>query len=180
MRNPLIVLAAALMLASPAMAQSDPTLRYGPVFMEFGSWRSVASGQRLDVSQQFKAIFDTVRSGPDGEPNRRFDSAARYMNLLVAHGVPRENVHVAVVVHGPAIWDVTTDEAYRRHSQGEDNPSRELVRAMLAQGVQFIVCGQAALGQGIESEDLMPGVTMALSQTVATSVLHQQGYTNIP
>ncbi|MEN7538388.1 DsrE family protein [Aurantiacibacter flavus] len=181
MRNPLIVLAAALMLvAAPAMAKDDLELRYGPVFIEFGAWRQVGTGQQLDPSQQFRAIFDTVRGGAAGEPNARFESAARYMNLLVANGVPRQNVHVAVVVHGPAIWDVTNDEAYHRKSHGEGNPSREIVRAMLAQGVQFIVCGQSALGQDIGSEDLMPGVTMALSQTVATSVLHQQGFTNIP
>ena len=180
MRNPLIVLAAALMLAAPVAAQDEQERQSGPVFVEFGNWRPVESGQTLDISQEFRAIFDTVRGGRDGEPNARFDSAARYMNLLVAHGVQRGNVHVAVVVHGPAIWDVTTDEAYHRKSHGEGNPSRAMVQAMLAQGVQFIVCGQSALGQGISNEDLLPGVTMALSQTVATSVLHQQGYTNIP
>ncbi|RIV86265.1 hypothetical protein D2V17_09665 [Aurantiacibacter xanthus] len=180
MRNPIIALAAALMLAAPAMAQDEPPRQYGPIFSDFGSWREVQSGQTLDVSQQFKAIFDTIPGARDGEPNVRFESAARYMNLLAAHGVPRENLHVVIVVHGPAVWDVTTDEAYHRKSHGEGNPSRAMVQAMLAAGVQFYVCGQSALGQGVSNEDLLPGVTMALSQTVATSVLHQQGYENIP
>ena len=180
MRIALIVATTAFMLTAPAAAQDEPVRQSGPVFAEFGSWREVASTQALDPSQQFKAIFDVVPGGRDGERNARFDSAARYMNLLVAHGVPRENVHVAIVVHGPSIWDVTSDEAYHRKSSGEGNPSRAIVEAMLAEGVQFIVCGQSALGQGITNDDLLPGVTMALSQTVATSVLHQQGYVEIP
>lgn len=174
-----LLAAAAAVLAIPAAAQEGER-RTGPVFEDFGAWRVVDNEQPLPPGLPYKAIFDVTRGSQDGAVNGRFDSAARYMNLIVANGVPRENVAVAVVVHGPSIWDVSSNAAYARQFPGQENPNVAIVEAMLAEGVQFVVCGQSALGQGIMSADLLPGVTMALSQTVGTTVLHNEGYTNIP
>jgi len=177
----LLLAAATLALTPTAPAHAQEGTRHtGPVFTEFGSWRQVENMAPLDIEQEYKAIFDVVPGSKDGAVNSRFDSAARYMNLIVAHGVPRENVHLAVVVHGPSVWDVTTNDAYARKFPGQDNPNAAIVETMLAAGVQFHVCGQSALAQGVTNADLMPGVIMALSQTVATTQLHNQGYTNIP
>lgn len=177
----LILSAAALALTvTPASAQEIPERQSGPVFAEFGAWREVDNMAPLDVEAEYKAIFDIVPGSREGAINGRIDSAARYMNLLVANGVPRENISLAIVVHGPSVWDVTLDESYARRFEGQANPNAEIVRTMLAEGVEFYVCGQSALGQGVTNADLIPGVKMGLSQTVVTTQLHNQGYTNIP
>ena len=172
--------AAALALTTTPAAAQEGTRHSGPVFSEFGSWRQVENMAPLDTEAEYKATFDIVPGSRDGAVNAKFDSAARYMNLLVAHGVPRENIALAVVVHGPSVWDVTTDAAYARKFEGQANPNAAIVATMLAEGVEFYVCGQSALGQGVTNVDLIPGAKMGLSQTVVTTQLHNQGYSNIP
>jgi intracellular sulfur oxidation DsrE/DsrF family protein len=152
----------------------------GPVFKEIGSWREVESGLPLVAGVEYKVIFDETGAADPGSVNGRIDSAARFINLLVAHGVPQEKISVAIVLHGPAIWDVTNASAYGRKNAGAANASAAAVAEMVAQGTKFYVCGQSALAQGIHAADLLPGVHMTLSQTVATAQLHAQGYTNIP
>lgn len=170
----------AIVLALFSVSAAAEKRHSGPIFTDFGSWRTVENMQPLNSEEQYKAIFDVVPGSRGGAVNSRFDSAARYINLIVANGVPRENVSVAVVVHGPSVWDVTTDEAYAREHPGEKNPNSRLVSAMITEGEQFYVCGQSAIGQGVTNTDLLPGVVMTLSQTVATTILHNNGYTNIP
>ncbi len=177
---PTLVSAAALALCIAPASAEEGERHSGPVFSEFGSWREVVNMAPLDLEAEYKGIFDVVPGSKDGKVNAKFDSAARWMNLIVANGVPRENVHLAVVVHGPSVWDVVTDDAYGRKYEGQTNPNAAIVAAMIAEGVEFYVCGQSALGQGVTNADLLPGVKMGLSQTVVSTQLHNQGYTNIP
>jgi intracellular sulfur oxidation DsrE/DsrF family protein len=163
--------------AMPAAAQERMS---GPVFNGFGSWREVESGLPLVAGTEYKVIFDGTAGADPGDINGRLDSAARFINLLVAHGVPQQKISVAVVFHGPAIWDLTNAAAYGRKHNGAANASAAAVAEMVAQGTKFYVCGQSALAQGINAADLLPGVHMTLSQTVATAQLHAQGYSNIP
>ncbi|WP_169053436.1 DsrE family protein [Alteraurantiacibacter aquimixticola] len=176
-RLPLILAMALSLVAAPALAQERMS---GPVFTKFGSWRPVENNIPVPADGEIKAIFDIVRAAEPGQVNGRIDSAARFVNLLVHAGVPEENVKLAIVLHGPSIRDVTHDAAYGAANDGASNASAAAIAEMIAHGVQFYVCGQSALSQGITAEDLLPGVLMTYSQTVTTALLHQQGYQNIP
>lgn len=171
--------AAIMALALPAAAQ-DAERQSGPVFTHFGSWTAVDNDQPAPADQVYKVIFDVTRAAEDGERNARFDSAARFINLLVENGVPRENIEVAIIVHGPANWDITTREAYARRFPDRTHGSADMVEEMLAAGVRFYICGQSANASGISNADLIDGAVMTLSQTVATAILHNEGFTNIP
>jgi intracellular sulfur oxidation DsrE/DsrF family protein len=46
--------------------------------------------------------------------------------------------------------------------------------------VQLLVCGQSAAYCDVKSDDLLPGVEMALSAMTAHALLQQQGYTLNP
>lgn len=177
MRRLIVAALAVLALPMAALAQERMT---GPVFNGFGSWTPIESTQEVPKDQHYRAIFDSSKGATPGELNGRIDSAARYINLLVAAGVPRENIEVAIVVHGSASWDVVTDAAYARKYPGQANGSAKAIAEMVASGVEFYICGQAAAHHGIANADLLPGVTMSLSQTVATSILHNRGFQEIP
>lgn len=165
--------------SAPLHAQNSE-IRSGPVFTAFGNWTMVDNMQPPATDQSYKVIFDATAGAEDGELNGRFDSAARFINLLVANGVPRENIEVAIIVHGPAGFDITTREAYARQYPDRTHGSADAVEAMIAEGVRFYICGQSANYRGIAREDLIPGAVMTLSQTVATAILHNEGFTNIP
>ena len=170
---------AALLLAAPAAAQ-DNEWRTGPVFADFGQHTAVAGADPLPAGLELAHSFDVANRSKDRR-NRDFESAARFVNMHAANGVDPASIRTAVVVHGSAVLDLLSDEALAaRGGEPATNPSSDMVRAMLAGGVRFIVCGQSAAGQGVSQEDLIPGVDMALSAMTAHALLQQQGYTVNP
>lgn len=175
MRTVLALLA--LLLAAPLAAQ-QAEFKTGPVFEEFGPHAAV-EGVEISPLERFAVAFDLAKAAEEGR-NRGLESAARFINMHVAAGVPEDRVEVAVVVHGPALRDLLTDEAREAKGFGKTNPSGALVRALLDHGVRIIVCGQSAAASGIARADLMPGVEMELSAMTAHAKLQQSGYTLNP
>jgi intracellular sulfur oxidation DsrE/DsrF family protein len=54
------------------------------------------------------------------------------------------------------------------------------VAALLGAGARIIVCGQTAAYYDVATEDLLPGVEMALSAMTVHALLQQQGFTLNP
>lgn len=176
---------AALTLTLPAMAQQLPEgFVTGPVFTEYGPHAPIDSDTPLPTDLKLAVAFD-VAQGSAGELNRTLISATRFINMHAANGVARENIRIAIVVHGPAVFDVAHDDAYvRKYSEQKTNPNAPLVAALLAAetgvDVQIIICGQSAAAQGLAKSELLPGVTMELSAMTAHARLQQSGYTLNP
>ncbi|MBX7536063.1 DsrE family protein [Qipengyuania sp. GH1] len=173
------------LMAAPLAAQDMSAFETGPVFDGFGPHASVAGVEPFAADTAFAHSFDVAKATEDGARNRGFESAARFINMHVAAGVPEENIRVAVVVHGPAVLDLLNDGGWsaRQLATAEgslDNPSGPMVRAMLDHGVRFIVCGQSAAAQGVTPDQLIEGVEMDLSAMTAHARLQQEGYTVNP
>ncbi len=163
------------LIAAPAAAQDSP-VGPGPLISEYGPIAPVEGHTPIPPDTQFKVAFDTAAPG-GRELNRTLESAARFLNMHVAAGVPAERMTLAVVVHGRAVGDVTQAGGA---GGGPPNPNAALVAALLAHGTRIIVCGQSAAGLGIAKADLLPGVEMALSAMTAHALLQQEGYTLNP
>lgn len=170
MRAALLALA---LLASPAAAID------GPVFKGFGSYTATEHNLAIPKGTVLRHVYDVTAAAP-GKRNPGFETAARFINSHVGNGMAQRDVAVAVVVHGPAIAELTTAAAYAARNAGAANASEAMVKAMLAQGVRFIVCGQAANAMGVKKADLLPGVELAISASSAHAVLQAQGYTLNP
>ncbi|MBD60008.1 MAG: hypothetical protein CL808_07805 [Citromicrobium sp.] len=181
MRIAIIVVSAMLLAGAPASAQEPAGFSYGPVFEEFGPVADVPDTDfAIPEDAGFHIAFDVAQPAEDGKLNRGFESAARLVNMHARAGVaPMEN-RAAVVVHGRALFDLLTDAAWAARDRGEANPSGGPVRAMIDQGVRFIVCGQSAAGLSVAKDELIPGVELALSAMTAHALLQQQGYTVNP
>jgi len=163
--------AAAALLASAANAQDMSAFKTGPVFGQFGPHAPVEGIGEVPADTEFSIAFDVAKPADEGSLNRGFESAARFINMHVAYGVPEDNIRIAVVVHGKAVNDLLAKP---------DNTSADMVQVMLGQGVRFIVCGQSAAAYGVTQDDLLPGVEMALSAMTAHALLQQRGYTVNP
>lgn len=165
----------------PANAQSLDAFTPGPVIAGHGTSIAIDSDMPIPVGTVFRIDFDIAKAATPGEVSRALDTPARFINMHVRAGVPVENIHVALVVHGGAYADLLTDAAYARiHPDAGGNASRELVEALLASGAQIWLCGQTAAAYGITREDLIPGVQMSLSAMTAHALLQQEGYTLNP
>ena len=163
--------AVAALLATTAAAQDMSAFKPGPVFAQFGPHAPVEGVGEVPGDTEFSIAFDVAKPADEGARNRGFESAARFINMHVAHGVPEDNIRIAVVVHGKAVNDLLAKP---------DNTSADMVPVMLGEGVRFIVCGQSAAAYGVTQDDLLPGVEMALSAMTAHALLQQRGYTVNP
>lgn len=170
----------ALSFAVSAQAADTGTFVKGPVFAKFGQHASVKSDMPIPPGTEFKVAFDSSIGAEDGALNKTFDRVARFINMNVAAGMPRDAIHVAVVVHGTAGPDLLSNPGWSKTHGGAANPNQPLIRALLDQGVRIILCGQSAARMGIEKGDLEPGVEMALSAMTAHALLANEGYSENP
>jgi intracellular sulfur oxidation DsrE/DsrF family protein len=163
----------AVLLAAPAAATD------GPVFKGFGTHTPVEHNVAIPKGMALRHVYDVTKAA-SGKLNPGFETAARFINSHVANGVSERDVAVAVVVHGPAIVELTKPEVYAARNSGTSNASEAMVKEMLAKGVRFLVCGQAANAMGVKKADLLPGVELSISASSAHAILQAQGYTLNP
>lgn len=164
------------MLSLPAISAEFTT---GPLIETYGPNAAVKQTVPLSGKESFKIAFDAVDKGPEDKPNSQLQSLARFLNMHARAGLDPENLQLALVVHGKATQDLLNETHYRGKFE-RANPNSELIDALLENKVRIIVCGQSAAYQGIENEQLHPGVEVALSAMTAHALLQQQGYTLNP
>ncbi|KZX58820.1 hypothetical protein A3709_17685 [Halioglobus sp. HI00S01] len=140
---------------------------YGPI--------ARVDAPRLPAGAAMKVMFNVTHGADEGQYNRSFDNGASYMNLQYWAGVPVDKIHVAFIVSGPAHRDILNDQAF-----GSTNPSAPLVKALLAKGAKFYLCGQSAAYRDVSADDVIKGVEIALSGSTTATLLHQQGYALSP
>jgi intracellular sulfur oxidation DsrE/DsrF family protein len=104
-----------------------------------------------------------------------FRRPAGFLVSTDANGVPRKNVHLAIIVFGTATQSLLTNEAYRA-ATGVDNENVALLQALHDAGVQIIVCGEALVNRNVPRAQLLPFVKVATSATMARATLAAQGY----
>ena len=173
MLRPFAALAAALCLTATAQAGMDD-FKPGTLVPSFGKSAAV-EGYVLPEDAVFKVAFDVSEGAPDGDVNKGFNTAARFLNMHAAAGVAPENLSVALVVHGPAASDLLTADKL-----GHDNPTAPLVAELIAAGASIQLCGQTAAARDFAPEDLLPGITVSLSAMTSHALLQQDGYTLNP
>jgi intracellular sulfur oxidation DsrE/DsrF family protein len=166
-----------------ALAQMS-AFKTGPLIENFGKNAEVKS-HSVSKDAKFKVAFDVATSpatgegATGGEINRKFDSLARFLNMHVAAGVSKDNIELALVIHGKAVFDLFNNENYqKRHSL--DNPNKPLLQALMNNNVRVIVCGQSAAAHGVDISQFIDGVEVELSAMTAHALLQQAGYTVNP
>ncbi|MEZ5962087.1 MAG: hypothetical protein R3C30_16935 [Hyphomonadaceae bacterium] len=103
----LMIFACALLGTSAAYAGPDD-FRPGPVVAIYGTVADVEGAAPIAQDTTFRVVFDVAEAAEASAVNRRLESAARFLNMHARAGVPRENIHLAIVVHGPASRDLTS------------------------------------------------------------------------
>ncbi len=170
--KPIAVPLAALFLATTAIAQSE------------APEPEVTSDMSFPADAEFKHSFDAYESEA-GKPNGAFARALAMHRALEAAGVEADNIRTAIVVHGPAVFDVVNDARYGAKYRQEDgeplrNQAYNDIAELIARGTEIWVCGVAAEYHGVGNADLLDGVKMAPSGTVAHAELQRRGFTINP
>lgn len=140
----------------------------------------VTSEMELPADATWKHSFDAYESAA-GKPNAAFRRALAFHRAMEAEGVAADAVKTAIVVHGPAVFDVVNDARYAK-KHGIDNPegmrnqAHNDVAELVSRGAEIWVCGVAAKYHKVGNADLLDGVKMAPSGTVAHADLQRRGF----
>ena len=162
--------------AVEAQQPRPPIQPSGPLIMNGGPSAQVPDATfPIPAGHVFKVMWEINQQGDSSQVNQQIGTIARFYNLHVRNGVPKENLFGAAVVHGTGWMALLTDEAYQRRF-GRANPSKALVEELIANGARFAVCGQTAAFRGLRATELLPGVQMATSAMTALNVFYAEGY----
>lgn len=172
-----LLILSALMFSSAISAQIS-SFKEGTVIIGFGKSVPVSS-HTIPEDAKFKVTFDVASSSNGGGLNRKFDSLARFINMHVAAGVKKDNIQLALVVHGKATLDLLDDTGYQS-KYSLDNPNKPLLNALMENNVRVILCGQSAAANEINASQLIEGVEVELSAMTAHALLQQSGFTVNP
>ena len=97
-------------LAAAALAGPDD-FSPGGLIKGYGPIAPVPDATPLPADTRFKLAIDVVEGGKRGVVNGKFETAASFLNLHHANGIPVGNMEVALVVHGSAHRDILNDAA---------------------------------------------------------------------
>ena len=162
-------------IAAPHDAQAQTSPTRGPIIDTHGPVFPVAPDFETPLDLEYKVAFDVSQSGGADGVSTSLNTVARFLNMHGQAGVPRAQLGAAVVVHGTAVMDVLSDDAYHARS-GSANPNATLLKELLDAGVRVVVCGQSAASRGYQASELADGVELALSAMTAFVVLQNEGY----
>lgn len=152
----------------------------GLIIKNFGETFKVESKDiETNTSAEFKVIFDVSQSSEDKSViNKNIVTAARFLNMHASEGMKKEQLKVAMTIHGGAWQDVLDNKTYKE-KYGVDNPNLELINELTEAGADIIICGQTASFRGITKENVNPNVKFALSAMTALLQYQNNGYTFI-
>jgi len=130
----------------------------------------------FEKNKEYKVIFDVYTDSPNIDmDNPMLKTVARYLQIHTQYGIPRENLKIAVIIHGLASKNVLSDEAYKKEFKVK-NPNTNLIKALKDNDIEIFVCGQSYAGKGYEAKDKSPHVKMALSAMTALVWYQTAGY----
>ena len=154
---------------------------FGPIIEGYGPTYPIPERDvALPEGFTYRAVFDLAKyPGETSDLNPYLVSAARFLNMHARNGVPAENMDLAVVVHGAAVKNLLSDEAYEARFKTE-NPNLELLNKLNHAGVRIYVCGQSLSFGGVDRSELAEPAQVALSAMTMLTVLQSEGYSLLP
>ena len=149
----------------------------GKIIKDFGETFAVNNPEiKTDTSSEFKIIMDVSKSSEDKSViNKYIVTAARFLNMHADEGMKKEQLKVAITIHGSAWQDVLNNNVYKE-KYGVDNPNLKLLEQLDSAGVDIIVCGQTAAFRKMDRKDVSPDVKFALSAMTALLQYQNKGY----
>ncbi|MFI5252983.1 MAG: DsrE family protein [Bacteroidota bacterium] len=131
-----------------------------------------------DPNRDYKLLFEFTANNPDSlarEINSGLDEVARVLNLHVASGIPAKKLIPVIVVQGPGLDALTTNEHYKK-KHSTDNPNLKIIHDLVGAGAKFIACGQAMAFFELTKEDLLPEIKISLTAQTVFSNYQLQGF----
>lgn len=171
------MLGLAALVATPVLADNHaPPRKASPQTPDV----TIINEMPLPDDAVWKHSFDAYKAEA-GKVNPALRRALSFAKAMEAVGVEGQRVKVAIVVHGPSVFDVASDARYAaKYDTGDtdytENPNADVIAQLAERGAEIWVCGVAAKYHGVGNDDLLDGVKMAPSGTAAHADLQRRGF----
>ena len=163
--------------ASGAAQEAGGDRHGGPIIESFGRHVDLPdTAFTIPTDRVYKVAFEVME--PLRAPERvhpRLEAAARLVNMYAHAGVPKENLKLALVLHGGGTQAAMTNTAYQqRHAV--DNPSLPLLEALADAGVEIYLCEQSRVANRVDPSEVAPPVQRTLSAITTLVTLQADGH----
>ena len=157
--------------------QAQQTRTEGKIIKNFGSTYPVENPEiKTVITSEFKVMLDVSKSSEDKSVvNKYIVTAARFLNMHADAGMKKQQLKVAITIHGAAWQDVLNEKDYKKKF-GVSNPNLPLIKELSKAGVDIIICGQTANFRGMNRETVISEVKFALSAMTAILQYQHNGY----
>jgi len=135
--------------------------------------------ERIDPAMKYKLLFAMEVWGRDSASKTKINEGlaeiGRIINLHIAAGVPKENLELAIVIHGAPMNVYLKNEVYQKKFK-TNNPNLDILKQFIDIKTNLIACGQAEIYLNMPASDMTPEVKTAYSAKVALSTYQLKGY----
>lgn len=151
--------------------------KVNPVIKKFGTVTEVPfSVENPDPKLNYKVVVEVSSDNPKPENvHEFFEKVGAVVNLHALGGISPKNLHVVMVIHGPAAQYVVNNEEYQKKFH-TDNPNIPLFKELEAAGVKIFVCGQSLNKRQVSPASVTPEVKPALSAITTLTTYQLKGY----
>jgi intracellular sulfur oxidation DsrE/DsrF family protein len=136
---------------------------------------------QIEKRQDIKAAYDVKDDVWEAGIGKALYYVRGLLEAYKSMGVSPKELHVSVVLHGPAAYWLLKDETYRKYKDDPFavNPNDKVVQELLDHGVSVELCHLTMKGKGWTSSDILPGVTLVHDAYTRLIDLQQRGYAYI-
>lgn len=124
----------------------------------------------IDPALHYRVVFAITKPPGGDAPHHDLIRVARFLTLLDQADARIAAGDVVAIVSGPATTIVTRGDAV----------NQPLIEQLIARGATIAVCGQALYYQGIDRNELCPGVRIHVSALSTLATLQLKGWALIP
>jgi hypothetical protein len=178
------MLAGSLMMAQPT---DSPDYLY-PIFKNVGGILPLPDAAE-QPQENAKVLLDITSDKMTNGVIKGIDRAALISNQYAHAGVgPKQNMKMAIILHGPATKAALTNDAYIQHTSSynrqsgsaKGNPNLELMKQLNNAGVEIFVCGQALAHRGFTGDEVAGPVRIAVSAATVNINRQMAGFAYLP
>ncbi len=152
--------------------------KVNPIIADFGGIYEIPNAaMKPDATLKYNIIIDVATGSENPKQiNDALNNVARLLNLHAVGGVPKENLHIVLAIHGGATFTTLNNEQYQSKFQ-VDNPNLKLIQALNESGiVELFVCGQSLIGRGVDASKILPQIQLATSMLTTVTTYQLKGY----
>lgn len=134
----------------------------------------------LVVRENIRAVYQVSKDDWVGGVGKGLAYVKALLDTYDSQKIPRDQVHLIVVVHGEAGYWLLKDEQYRNFANVTDqNPNTAIIGELLQRGVEIDMCRQTMEKHGWLDDELLPGIRVVYGAYSRLIDLQLQGYAYI-